>query len=57
MVGDMAMVLLVADLPFVLRRRRGERELVPVGDCYVDDIIDGEALDEEGFEVEAITVV
>jgi hypothetical protein len=52
-VGDMIVVLLGGNLPFVLRKSSDDSEYSLVGECYVHGVMDGEAIskkEEKEFE-------
>ncbi|MCJ1449895.1 hypothetical protein MMC28_000223 [Mycoblastus sanguinarius] len=53
--GDVVTVLLGGDLPFILRPV-DEEQYVLIGDCYVDGIMNGEALQRIDAEVKEIII-
>ncbi|TGO35541.1 hypothetical protein BHYA_0154g00030 [Botrytis hyacinthi] len=55
--GDMVYVMDGCDVPYLLRQVDGEGRFRLVGECYVFGIMDGEAVEGEGFAFEEIILV
>ncbi len=50
--GDLVCILLGGDAPLVLRRDESYGRYILIGDCYLQCIMKGEALEWDGFHVE-----
>ncbi len=55
-VGDSIVVVPGCSMPSVLRRKQ-DGQYVFIGECYVDDLMDGEYMKRYGEEVEPVTIV
>lgn len=51
-VGDLVYIFKGGDVPFLLRRTSSDNSLRLVGGCYIDEMMEGEALSLEGVKEE-----